>query len=115
MYIVPGDVVSKKVSRENDCSHPFYLRVKRIYGIDSQELTAEDCFKLNINEEYWELYDGWYYYKGVVEPGYVQVVCLKVENKGTPPLEFYTAVNVNGCIEATNVFGQTIVAIRRLK
>ncbi len=40
------------------------------------------------------------------EPGYVQVVYLKVENKGTVPFEFYTAVNVNGYIEATNVFGQ---------
>lgn len=40
------------------------------------------------------------------EPGYVQVVYLKVENKGSVPFNFYTAVNVNGCIEATNAFGQ---------
>lgn len=44
--------------------------------------------------------------KALYEPGYVQVVYLKVENKGTVPFEFYTAVNVNGCIQATNVFGQ---------
>ena len=44
--------------------------------------------------------------EALYEPGYVQVVYLKVENKGTLPFEFYTAVNVNGCIEATNVFGQ---------
>lgn len=70
VYIVPGDIVSKKVSIESDCSHPFYLRVKIVYGIDSQELTAEDCFKLNINEEFWEYHeDGWYYYKGIVAPG----------------------------------------------
>lgn len=70
VYIVPGDIVSKKVSIESDCAHPFYLRVKMVYGVDSQELTAEDCFKLNINEEYWALHeDGWYYYKGIVEPG----------------------------------------------
>ena len=69
VYIVPGDVVSKKVTIESDCNHPFYLRVKMVYGVDSQELTAEDCFKLNINEEYWELHDGWYYYKGIVNPG----------------------------------------------
>ena len=88
VYIVPGDVVSKKVSIESDCSHPFYLRVKMIYGVDSQELTAEDCFKLNINEEYWELHDGWYYYKGIVEPGettpdvfsHVEIVGSKVDN-----------------------------------
>ena len=69
VYIAPGDVVSKKVSIESDCDHPFYLRVKMVYGVDSQTLSAEDCFKLDINEADWELYDGWYYYKGVVQPG----------------------------------------------
>ena len=69
VYIVPGDIVSKQVTIESDCEHPFYLRVKIVYGIDSQDLSAEDCFKLNINEENWELHDGWYYYKGIVEPG----------------------------------------------
>lgn len=88
VYIVPGDVVSKKVSIESDCEHPFYLRVKMVYGIDSQELTAEDCFKLNINEEHWELHDGWYYYKGIVNSGettpnvfsHVEIVGAKVDN-----------------------------------
>ncbi len=49
------------------------------------------------------------------EPGYVQVVYLKVENKGTLPFEFYTAVNVNGCIQATNVFGQRFMLQDYLK
>ena len=88
VYIVPGSRVSKRVSIENDCNHPFYLRVKMVYGVDSQELTSEDCFKLNINEEYWELHDGWYYYKGIVEPGkttpdvfsHVEIVGSKVDN-----------------------------------
>ena len=40
------------------------------------------------------------------EPGYTQVVYLQVKNKGTVPFRFHTAVNVNGCIIATNVFGQ---------
>ena len=88
VYIVPGDIVSKKVSIESDCNHPFYLRVKMVYGVNSQELTAEDCFKLNINEEYWQLYDGWYYFKGVVEPGqttpdvfsHVEMVGAKIDN-----------------------------------
>ena len=88
VYIVPGDIVSKKVTIESDCTHPFYLRVKMVYGVDSQELTAEDCFKLNINEEYWELHDGWYYYKGIVEPdettpyifSHVEIVGSKVDN-----------------------------------
>lgn len=88
VYIVPGDIVSKKVSIENDCEHPFYLRVKMVYGVNSEELTAEECFKLNINEEYWELHDGWYYYKTIVEPGettpdvfsHVEMVGAKIDN-----------------------------------
>ena len=89
VYIVPGDVVSKQVSVENDCEHPFYLRVKIVYGVDSTELSAEDCFKLNINEEYWEYHDGWYYYKGIVNPAettpnvfsHVEIVGSKVDNE----------------------------------
>jgi len=88
VYIVPGDVVSKRVSIESDCSHPFYLRVKMVYGIESQELSSEDCFKLNIDESNWELHDGWYYYKGIVQPGettpyvfsHVEIVGSKVDN-----------------------------------
>ena len=88
VYIVPGDIVSKKVSIESDCEHPFYLRVKMVYGVDSQELTAEDSFKLNINKEYWVLHDGWYYYAGLVNPGettpdvfsHVEIVGSKVDN-----------------------------------
>lgn len=88
VYIVPGDIVSKKVSIESDCGHPFYLRVKMIYGVESQELSSEDCFKLNINEKYWELHDGWYYYTGIVNPGettpdvfsHVEIVGSKVDN-----------------------------------
>ena len=88
VYIVPGDVVSKQVRIENDCDHPFYLRVKVVYGVNSEELSAEDCFKLNINEELWKFHDGWYYYMGVVEPGqmtpnvfsHVEIVGSKVDN-----------------------------------
>ena len=88
VYIVPGDVVSKRVSIESDCEHPFYLRVKMVYGIDSQELSAEDCFKLNINDEFWVLHDGWYYYKGIVNPdettpyvfSHVEIVGSEVDN-----------------------------------
>lgn len=88
VYVMPGDVVSKKVSIESDCDHPFYLRVKIVYGVDSQELSAEDCFKLNIDEAHWQFHDGWYYYKGIVEPGettadvfsHVEIVGSKVNN-----------------------------------
>lgn len=69
VYIIPGDVVSKEVTVENVCTHPFYLRVKLVYGVDAQALSAEDCFKLNINTDNWVYQDGWYYYTGIVEPG----------------------------------------------
>jgi len=69
VYIIPGDVVSKEVSIESDCNHPFYLRVKLVYGVDSEMFSAADCFKVNIDETYWEYHDGWYYYKGIVNPG----------------------------------------------
>ncbi len=53
--------------------------------------------------------------EALYEPGYVQVVYLKVENKGTVPFKFDTAVNVNGCIKATNVFGQCFMLQDYLK
>lgn len=53
--------------------------------------------------------------EALYEPGYVQVVYLKVENKGTVPFNFSTAVNVNGCIVATNVFGQEFMLQDYLK
>lgn len=88
VYIVPGDVVSKRVTIENDCEHPFYLRVKILYGVDSEVLSAEDCFKLNINSENWVLHEGWYYYTGILEPGqttphvfsHVEIIGSKVDN-----------------------------------
>ena len=89
VYIVPGDIVSKQVSIESLCAHPFYLRVKIVYGVDSQDLPSEECFKLNINEEYWQFHEGWYYYKGIVDPGqttpnvfsHVEIVGSKVDNR----------------------------------
>lgn len=88
VYIVPGDIVSKKVNITSDCTHPFYLRVKLVYGIDSQELSADDCFKLNIDTEHWQEHDGWYYYNGIVTPGettpdvfsHVEMVGSKLDN-----------------------------------
>lgn len=53
--------------------------------------------------------------EALYEPGYVQVVYLKVENKGDRDFKFSTAVNVNGCIEATNAFGQRFMLQDYLK
>lgn len=69
VYIIPGEIVSKKVNIESDCEHPFYLRVKVVYGVNSSELSADDCFKLNISSENWQWHDGWYYYKEALAPG----------------------------------------------
>ena len=44
--------------------------------------------------------------EALYEPGYVQVVYLKIENKGTVPFDFKTAVSVTDYTLATNVFGQ---------
>lgn len=88
VYIVPGDIVSKQVTIESDCEQPFYLRVKLVYGVDEQVLPDEECFRVNINSEHWQLVDGWYYYKETVEPGQttpyifsqVEIVGDKVDN-----------------------------------
>lgn len=45
--------------------------------------------------------------EALYEPGYVQVVYLKIENKGTVPFDFKTAVNVTDYTPATNFFGHT--------
>jgi len=117
VYIVPGDIVSKEVSVENVCTHPFYLRVKIVYGIDSQVLPVEECFKLNIDEEHWQFVDGWYYYKGVVEPGTttpdvfskVEIVGNKMDNAYlgktlTLTIEAHAVQSENNPVEGTDTF-----------
>lgn len=87
VYVMPGDIVSKVVTVENICEHPFYLRVKLVYGASDEAVSAEDCFKLNINTENWTAKDGWYYYTGILQPGeetpavfsHVEIVGSKVD------------------------------------
>lgn len=69
VYIIPGDIVSKQVSVENVCGHPFYLRVKLVSGSDNQGLSAEDCLKLNIDTVNWTYLDGFYYFNRILQPG----------------------------------------------
>lgn len=49
------------------------------------------------------------------EPGYTEIVYLKIENKGDIDFEFHTAINVNDCSVATNVFGQQFLLQDYLK
>ena len=49
------------------------------------------------------------------EPGYVQVVYLRVDNKGDCDFTFKTAVNVTGYTIATNVYGHTFTLQDYLK
>lgn len=71
VYIMPGQVVSKKVSVANTGSHPFWLRVKLTNGIDREALD-KDMFSLNLNLRDWiDGGDGYYYYNGIVQPGEV--------------------------------------------
>lgn len=44
--------------------------------------------------------------KALYEPGYVQIVYLKVENKGSRAFQFKTAVNVVGYTLGTNVYNE---------
>ena len=53
--------------------------------------------------------------EALYEPGYVEVVYLKVENLGTVPFEFFTAVNVNDCRVAKNVFDEEFLLQDYLK
>lgn len=45
--------------------------------------------------------------EALYEPGYVQIVYLKVENKGDVAFNYDMAVHVTGVTLATNTFGQT--------
>ena len=53
--------------------------------------------------------------EALYEPGYVQVIYLKVENKGDRAFDFYTAISVRGSTTAINVFGQRFWLHEHLK
>ena len=69
VYIIPGDIVSKQVSVENVCDHPFYLRVKLVSGSTNTALSPDDCLRLDINTDNWTAQDGFYYYNRILQPG----------------------------------------------
>ena len=71
--VMPGTSVSKIVQVENIGSQPAYIRV----GVDkeiflSEENTEEPDLSLvswDVNSDFWEEKDGFYYYKEVLETG----------------------------------------------
>lgn len=69
VYIIPGDIVSKQVTVENVCGHPFYLRLKLVSASTNAALSAEDCLKLDIDTANWTYLDGFYYYNEILQPG----------------------------------------------
>lgn len=70
VYVIPGQIVSKKATVENVCEHPFYLRVKLKNSVDDAELNADECFDIDINESSWTVRDdGYIYYNEVLYPG----------------------------------------------
>ncbi len=68
ILIMPGTLVSKRVTIENVCNHPFYLRLEIVNGIDSKVLSVDECLDLDINDKDWTFVDGYYYYNDIVPP-----------------------------------------------
>lgn len=69
VFVIPGDIVSKQVSIENACNHPFYLRVTLVSGITNEALAPKDCLEIDIDTKNWTHRDGYYYYNKVLQPG----------------------------------------------
>ena len=70
VIVLPGQRVSKRVTVENVCAHPFYLRVKLVNSIDNTAISADGCFDIDINDTAWtQREDGYLYYNEVLYPG----------------------------------------------
>lgn len=89
VYVIPGMRVGKRVTVENICQHPFFLRVRLVSGVDNAQLSAEDCLEMDLNLADWTLRDdGFLYYNTVVQPGeetkpvftWVEIVGAHVDN-----------------------------------
>ena len=95
VYIIPGDIVSKQVTVENVCGHPFYLRVKLVSGSTNEALSAEDCLKMDIDTVNWTYLDGYYFYNHILQPA-----------ETTPSL--FTQVEIVGSKVDQNHIGSTL-------
>ena len=66
--VIPGDIVSKRVSVANVCNQPFYLRLKLVSSSTNETLTPEECLKMDIDTVHWTYVDGYYYYNEILSP-----------------------------------------------
>lgn len=84
VYILPGQVVGKRVTVENACQHPFWLRVRLVYGIEGSSLSYEDLLQVDLNREAWTVReDGFIYYNKVLGPGkFTEPVFTQVQVAG---------------------------------
>lgn len=71
------------------------------FEVEAEYRTADGTWKSIEGES--KIFDD----QALYEPGYVQVVYLRVTNKGDVPFDYQTAVRDVACTPATNVFGQT--------
>ena len=92
--VIPGDIVSKRVSVQNVCDQPFYLRLKLVSSSTNEELTPEECMKLDIDTVHWTYQDGYYYYNTILNPAettpalftQVEIVGSKIDQSHTGSL-----------------------------
>lgn len=69
VIVIPGDIVTKRVSVKNVCDHPFWLRVALVKGSSQEKLSADDVLQiLDINLTNWEKQGEYYYYREILQP-----------------------------------------------
>lgn len=64
--LYPGEPVAKDPTVLNDGANPAFVRIK-VEG--AEQFTFRTNHQEGYNTEKWDLHDGYYYYKGVLEPG----------------------------------------------
>lgn len=65
-----GEKVDKKVTVENICAQPFYLRIKLVNGIEDSNLSTMGVFDVDLNTADWtQRADGYIYYNEILQPG----------------------------------------------
>ena len=67
--VIPGQIVTKRVTVQNICLHPFWLRVDVTTGSSDAQLKADEVMKiLDLNTQDWTEREGYYYYNTSLEP-----------------------------------------------